>query len=106
MYKQHPSPKVRSPGKDEAKGIANEEYLGEKSEPGASFAGMKKGFLSGGSTSKPKSQELIEVKRQTAGGTKDFRVLDEVQQVISDEQKAKSKTLRHDGGWQIGVRRY
>jgi hypothetical protein len=54
---------------------------------------MKKGFLSGGSTAKPKSKELIEVKRQPTSATKDFRVFEEVQQVISDEQKAKSKTF-------------
>lgn len=68
--------------------------LEEKPQSGANFAGMKKGFLGGGSTAKPKSKELIEVKRQpTASASKDFRVFDEVQQVISDEQKAKSKTF-------------
>jgi len=56
-----------------------------------SFAGMKKGFLnSGSSTTKSSSNELIEIKRKKPEETKDFRVLDEVQQAIKEEEKSKS----------------
>jgi len=52
---------------------------------------MKKGFLnSGSSTTKSSSNELIEIKRKKPEETKDFRVLDEVQQAIKEEEKSKS----------------
>ena len=55
-----------------------------------SYGGMKKGFLNSSSTSKSKSNELIEVTRKKPEQTKDFRVFDEVQQVIKEEQQSKS----------------
>ncbi len=55
-----------------------------------SFAGMKKGFLTSAPTSKPKSNELVEISRKKPEQTKDFRVFDEVQQVIKEEQQSKS----------------
>jgi hypothetical protein len=57
-----------------------------------SFAGMKKGFLNSGPTSKVKSNELIEISREKTEQTKDFRVFDEVQQAIKEEQQSKSLT--------------
>lgn len=51
---------------------------------------MKKGFLSGSSTSKAKSNDLIEISRRKPEQTKDFRVLDEVQQVMKQEEQSKS----------------
>ena len=51
-----------------------------------SFGGMKKGFLSNNS----KSTELIEISRKKPEETKDFRVFDEVQQAIKEEQQSKS----------------
>ncbi len=52
---------------------------------------MKKGFLnSGNPTPKPKSNELIEISRKRTEPTKDFRVLDEVQQVMKEEEQTKS----------------
>jgi hypothetical protein len=56
-----------------------------------SFAGMKKGFLTSSSTSKSKSNELIEISRKKTEPTKDFRVFDEVQQVIKQEEQSKSQ---------------
>ena len=50
---------------------------------------MKKGFLSSGATSK--SNELVEISRRKPGAEKDFRILDEVQQVIKEEQQAKGE---------------
>ncbi|CAF1400761.1 unnamed protein product [Adineta steineri] len=61
-----------------------------------SYAGMKKGFLNSSSTSKSKSNELIEVIRKKPEQTKDFRVLDEVQQVIKEEQQSKNSWLTND----------
>jgi hypothetical protein len=55
-----------------------------------SFAGMKKGFLNSSSISKPKSNELIEISRKKPEQTKDFRVFDEVQQVMKEEEQSKS----------------
>lgn len=55
---------------------------------------MKKGFLNsgGGGSSTPKStsKDLIEITRKKPEETKDFRVFDEVQQAIKDEEKSKS----------------
>jgi hypothetical protein len=62
----------------------------EKKEIDKSYAGMKKGFLNNSSTSKSKSNELIEISRKKPEQTKDFRVFDEVQQVIKEEQQSKS----------------
>jgi hypothetical protein len=53
---------------------------------------MKKGFLNSGSTSKVKSNELIEISRKKTEQTKDFRVFDEVQQVMKQEEQSKSLT--------------
>ena len=55
---------------------------------------MKKGFLNSGSstTSKPKSNDLIEITAKKAEQTKDFRVFDEVQQAIKEEEQ-QSKSL-------------
>jgi hypothetical protein len=55
---------------------------------------MKKGFLTSGAT--PKSNELVEISRRKPGGEKDFRILDEVQQVIKEEQQAKSEASVRD----------
>jgi len=55
-----------------------------------SFAGMKKGFLNSSSISKPKSNELIEISRKKTEPIKDFRILDEVQQVMKEEEQSKS----------------
>lgn len=61
-----------------------------------SFAGMKKGFLNSGggssssTTSKSQSTELIEISRKRPEQTKDFRVFDEVQQVMKEEEQSKS----------------
>lgn len=69
-----------------------------------SFAGMKKGFLNSGgggssssTTSKSQSTELIEISRKRPEQTKDFRVFDEVQQVMKEEEQSKSsiKNLSH-----------
>lgn len=54
---------------------------------------MKKGFLNSGSTSKSKSNELIEISRTKTESKKDFRVLDEVQQAMKEEQQSKSSLL-------------
>ncbi len=51
---------------------------------------MKKGFLNSSSISKPKSNELIEISRKKPEQTKDFRVFDEVQQVMKEEEQSKS----------------
>jgi hypothetical protein len=53
---------------------------------------MKKGFLNSGSTSKVKSNELIEISRKKTEQTKDFRVFDEVQQVMKQEEQSTSLT--------------
>ncbi len=58
-----------------------------------SFAGMKKGFLNDSSILKPKSNELIEISRKKPEQTKDFRVFDEVQQVMKEEEQSKSLIL-------------
>ena len=50
---------------------------------------MKKGFLSGDAPSK--SKDLVEISCRKSDGKKDFRILDEVQQVIKEEQQAKSE---------------
>jgi len=55
-----------------------------------SFAGMKKGFLNDSPKSKPKSNELIEISRKKTEPIKDFRVFDEVQQVMKEEEQSKS----------------
>ncbi|CAF1429582.1 unnamed protein product, partial [Adineta steineri] len=68
----------------------------EKPAIDKSYAGMKKGFLNSSSTSKSKSNELIEVIRKKPEQTKDFRVLDEVQQVIKEEQQSKNSWLTND----------
>jgi hypothetical protein len=52
---------------------------------------MKKGFLSGNSTGKSQSNELIEISTKKSDQTKDFRVFDEVQQVIKEEEQSKSE---------------
>ena len=58
-----------------------------------SFAGMKKGFLNNaGSSSTSKSNELIEISRGKSESKKDFRVLDEVQQVMKEEEQSKSSS--------------
>lgn len=53
------------------------------------FAGMKKGFLNSSSTPKTNSNEIIEIKRPSSEKTKDFRVFDEVQQKMKEEQKSR-----------------
>ncbi|CAF0767879.1 unnamed protein product [Rotaria sordida] len=70
----------------------------EKTVPEKSFAGMKKGFLNSSSTSKStsKSNELIEISSKKSEQTKDFRVFDEVQQVIKEEQQSKNSWLTND----------
>ncbi|UJR28876.1 hypothetical protein I4U23_010098 [Adineta vaga] len=60
------------------------------------FAGMKKGFLTSNSKPQTKSSELIEISRKPADQTKDFRVFDEVQQAIKDEQQSKNSWLTND----------
>lgn len=64
----------------------------EQTIPEKSFAGMKKGFLNSSTTSKSKSKssELIEISPKKTEKMKDFRVLDEVQQVIKEEQLSTS----------------
>ncbi len=57
---------------------------------------MKKGFLNNTSsttTTKVKSNELIEISRPKTMQTKDFRVFDEVQQAMNEEEQSKSLTL-------------
>ncbi len=54
---------------------------------------MKKGFLNDSSILKPKSNELIEISRKKPEQTKDFRVFDEVQQVMKEEEQSKSLIL-------------
>ncbi|CAF3135235.1 unnamed protein product [Rotaria sp. Silwood2] len=68
----------------------------EKTVTEKSFAGMKKGFLNSSSTPQSKSNELIEISSKKAEQTKDFRVFDEVQQVIKEEQQAKNNWLTND----------
>ena len=51
---------------------------------------MKKGFLNSSSTPKVKSNELIEISRKKTDETKDFRVLDEVQQAMKQEEQSTS----------------
>ncbi len=53
---------------------------------------MKKGFLNSSPTSKVKSNELVEISRKKTDQTKDFRVLDEVQQVMKQEEQSTSST--------------
>lgn len=65
--------------------IGNGEICVEKS-----FAGMKKGFLNSDPSPKTKSDEIIEIIRRKPESSKDFRVLDEVQQVIKEEEQSKS----------------
>ena len=54
-------------------------FFVEKKETDKSFAGMKKGFLNSGPTTKSKSNELIEISRKKPEQIKDIRVFDEVQ---------------------------
>ena len=58
---------------------------------------MKKGFLAAPSTatptSKSKSNDIIEIKRSKPESIKDFRILDEVQQTIKEEQKSQSEYI-------------
>ncbi|CAF1568824.1 unnamed protein product [Adineta ricciae] len=61
-----------------------------------SFAGMKKGFLNSKPTFQTKSNELVEISRKQPDQTKDFRVFDEVQQAIKDEQQSKNSWLTND----------
>jgi hypothetical protein len=53
-----------------------------------SFAGMKKGFLKSDTSS-----DIIEIKRPAAETVRDFRVLDDVQQAIKDEEQATSNLV-------------
>ena len=65
--------------------IGNAEICVEKS-----FAGMKKGFLSSSPSPKTKSDEVIEIIPRKPESRKDFRVLDEVQQMMKEEEQSKS----------------
>lgn len=68
-------------------------YIIEAAVVDKSFGGMKKGFFNSSSTVKPKSDEIIEISSKKAEPKKDFRVFDEVQQVIKEEQQSKSKII-------------
>ncbi|CAF2154448.1 unnamed protein product [Rotaria magnacalcarata] len=61
-----------------------------------SFAGMKKGFLNNSSTPKSKANEIIEVSSKQREQTKDFRVFDEIQQAIKEEQQSKNSWVTND----------
>ncbi len=92
MKKEIPKPVVKCV-ETPPKGIfSNENYFRFYNFVEKSFAGMKKGFLNSSSTSKPTSTELIEISRKKPEQTKDFRVFDEVQQVMKDEEQSKSLT--------------
>lgn len=54
---------------------------------------MKKGFLNSNPSPKSNAGEIIELTRRKTESSKDFRVLDEVQQVMKEEEQSKSSKM-------------